>query len=167
MPKTEPLNLDELRELYEQTTQGKWERDPYDKPDMQVIAVGNEVVAYHNEHRRQVDIHVVPNFKFIAAAHNAMPVLLATLAEKEAEKHAANRLAEHAMSETLSLRAELQHANERTTKYSQALGWLLDAADAAYNEDDSNERIHEIFNIAAQATGITRRLPDEHSPLEL
>ena len=44
----------------------------------------------------------------------------------------------------------------------QAIGWVCDAADAAYNEDSSNIRIHEIFNIAAQAAGLTRRLPDEY-----
>lgn len=44
----------------------------------------------------------------------------------------------------------------------QAIGWILDAADAAYNEDSDNVRIHEIFNIAAKASGVTRRLPDEY-----
>lgn len=44
----------------------------------------------------------------------------------------------------------------------QAIGWICDAADAAYVEDSDNVRIHEIFNIAAQAAGLTRRLPDEH-----
>lgn len=47
-------------------------------------------------------------------------------------------------------------------KLRQAIGWICDAADAAYIEDPNNERNHEIFNIAAKAAGIKRRLPDEH-----
>lgn len=58
------------------------------------------------------------------------------------------------------------HAPE-VEKLRQAIGWIVDAADAAYNEDENNKRIHEIFNIAAQVAGITRRLPDENSPFEL
>jgi hypothetical protein len=51
---------------------------------------------------------------------------------------------------------------EQVIRLRQALGWIGDAADAAYNEDPDNTRIHEIFNIVAQAVGITRRLPDEY-----
>lgn len=47
-------------------------------------------------------------------------------------------------------------------KLRQAIGWICDATDAAYIEDSDNKRIHEIFNIAAQAAGLKRRLPDEH-----
>lgn len=53
-------------------------------------------------------------------------------------------------------------AQAENVKFRQVLGWILDAADAAYNEDSTNIRIHEIFNIVAEATGITRRLPDEY-----
>lgn len=57
---------------------------------------------------------------------------------------------------------EVKALRSDSAKLNQAMGWLSDAADAAYNEDPDNERIHEIFNIVAQATGITRRLPDEY-----
>lgn len=61
----------------------------------------------------------------------------------------------------------LTTAREEAEKSNQVLGWILDAADAAYIEDGNNTRIHEIFNIVAKAAGITRRLPDENSPFEL
>jgi hypothetical protein len=48
------------------------------------------------------------------------------------------------------------------SKLRQAMGWICDACDAAYNEDPNNGRIHELFNIAAKACGLTRRLPDEY-----
>lgn len=56
---------------------------------------------------------------------------------------------------------------DETAKRKQALGWILDAADAAYIEDADNKRIHEIFNIAAKATGVKRRLPDDDNPFQL
>jgi len=61
------LNIAQLREKAEKATKGKWERDPQPSVRLQVIASGNEVVAYHHIHPRQVDAHVVPNFEFIAA----------------------------------------------------------------------------------------------------
>lgn len=61
-----------------------------------------------------------------------------------------------------SLAAPEDEGQAELLKLRQAIGWICDAADAAYNEDSNNERVHEIFNIAAQAAGLTRRLPDEH-----
>jgi hypothetical protein len=53
-------------------------------------------------------------------------------------------------------------AVDELAKLRQAMGWICDACDAAYNEDPNNERVHELFNIAAKACGLTRRLPDEY-----
>lgn len=68
---------------------------------------------------------------------------------------------------TDEFRAMVGEADTEIARLKQAVGWILDAADAAYIEDANNERIHEIFNIAAKVCGITRRLPDENHPFEL
>lgn len=61
-----------------------------------------------------------------------------------------------------TLRAELEAVKGEHGKANQAIGWIIDACDAAYIEDSDNQHIHELFNIAAQTVGITRRLPDEY-----
>lgn len=76
-------------------------------------------------------------------------------------------VSEAAAPSTVEFRAMLAEADNEVTRLKQAIGWILDAADAAYIEDENNERVHEIFNIAAKASGITRRLPDENHPFEL
>lgn len=76
------MNADHLRSLAmraieksEKATKGPWLRDPYDGPRMQVIAHGNEVVAFHAHHPRQRDERVVPNYEFIASSRTTLPVL--------------------------------------------------------------------------------------------
>ena len=63
--------------MLDAATPGPWERDPYNQPNMQVIAHGNEVVSYHRAHNRQVDALVVANHELIAAAPTIIRDLLA------------------------------------------------------------------------------------------
>ena len=66
-----------IRARLEAATPGPWARDPYKGANMQVVAHGNEVVAYHGHHQRQKDKNVVPNFIFIAHAPTDIAALLA------------------------------------------------------------------------------------------
>jgi len=65
-------------------TKPPWIRDEYDRPNMQVIAHGNEVVCYHQKHNRQIDANVVPNYTFIAHARQDVPALAAAVREQAA-----------------------------------------------------------------------------------
>ena len=67
----------EARERAEKATEGPWLRDDCSRPDVQVIAHHNEVIAYHRRHERQLDSQVVPNFQFMADARQSVPALCA------------------------------------------------------------------------------------------
>lgn len=51
--------------------------------------------------------------------------------------------------------------NNDSSKDYEALKQICDLADAIYNDIRPDENLYEIFNVAAERVGITRRLPDE------
>jgi 3-methyladenine DNA glycosylase Tag len=79
------INAESIAALLEKITQGEWKRDPYDRATRQIIAVGNEVVVYHQEHPRQIDNRnrVISNFEFIAAAPDIARAYLELSKENE------------------------------------------------------------------------------------
>ena len=79
-----PAELAAIAEREAKATKGPWKRDPYNFPNMQVIAHGNEVVSCHRAHNRQASERVVPNHEFIAHARTDIPALLAHIAALEA-----------------------------------------------------------------------------------
>lgn len=63
------------------------------------------------------------------------------------------------------MRQKLNHEQNENAieakKDYEALKQICDLADAIYNDIRPDENLYEIFNIAAERVGITRRLPDE------
>lgn len=74
--------LNEVRERLEKATPGPWKRDLTSSVSMQVVAHGNDVVAYHSRHPRQVDERVVPNYELIAHAPTDLTLLLKIVEEQ-------------------------------------------------------------------------------------
>lgn len=74
----EPLAeaLGRIRGRVEKATKGPWLRDPCSLSSLQVIAHGNEVIAYHRRHERQIDAQVIPNFEFMAESRELVPALI-------------------------------------------------------------------------------------------
>lgn len=75
MPTLTQKEIDSLRELYEQTTRGEWDAHGNG------IHRGTGAVAITSGENHEIR---AANARFIAAAHNAFPSLLATLEEKDA-----------------------------------------------------------------------------------
>lgn len=61
--------IDQLEAAAKAATPGPWKRDNYDRPNMQIIANGNEVIVFHHSHERQEAARVVPNHQYIALAN--------------------------------------------------------------------------------------------------
>jgi hypothetical protein len=119
---TTPTTIIERAErALESVTEGPWKRDPYDHPNMQVIARGNEVIFYHGRHPRQDDKRVVPNASFIAEARALVPELVAALRLELARK------------ENLHTRLELEH--ERVLHLQQSGDDLRDERDRLQAEN--------------------------------
>ena len=68
-----------IRDRLAKATPGPWARDPYDRASCQVIARGNEVIAYHHRHERQIDSRVVANYELMAAAPSDIGFLLSEI----------------------------------------------------------------------------------------
>lgn len=137
MPTSETLiqeQIAQLVKLYERTTQGRWHDWYMQFGDLSGFTISGDksqgilVAVGHDGQNCSADV------AFAAAAHNAMPALLETLAEKDAEIETLRSNYNLARDNRTEADRLLQQANERIAELKAA---LRDFADSPAEFEDA------------------------------